>query len=172
MILAALLGVLLMTALVGLIILISIVRPTPPSAEDLASPAPWAILGAVFLAFVPLHELLHLIWHPHGGLSERSWIVVWPARLKVGVYFQGILSRSRWLAMRAAPFLFLSLVPAVIVLAFPRLDLAIGSALSFLMVLNTLGSGGDALAILLVLPQVPSSGILQFDDGRARWGNA
>ena len=53
-----------MTTLIGALILDSFLNPNSLSAEDLASPAPWWILAVVFVAFVPLHELLHLIWHP------------------------------------------------------------------------------------------------------------
>ena len=61
---AALLGGVLMTTPIGALILASFLHPNPLSAEDLASPAPWGILAVVFVAFLPLHELLHLIWHP------------------------------------------------------------------------------------------------------------
>jgi len=53
-----------MTALSGALILYSVLRANRLTAEELAAPAPWGILAVVFIAFVPLHELLHLIWHP------------------------------------------------------------------------------------------------------------
>ena len=62
------------------------------------------------------------------GLSGRSSIVVWLARLRVGSYYEGDLSRSRWLAMRAAPFLLLSLAPAFFLLGWPGLSLEAESA--------------------------------------------
>jgi hypothetical protein len=161
-----------MTTLIGALILDSFLNPIPLSAEDLASPAPWGILAVVFVAFVPLHELLHLIWHPGWGLSDRSRVVVWLARLRVGVYYEGDLSRSRWMAMRAAPFLLLSLAPAYLLLVSSGLSLEAESGLSLLMILNALGSGGDALALLLILRQVPASGRLRFRDGRARWSRS
>jgi hypothetical protein len=43
------------------------------------------------------------------------------------------------------------------------------AALSLLIVLNALGSSADALALILVLRQVPSSGRLRFQQGTARW---
>jgi len=94
---------------------------------------------------------------------------VWLARLRVGVYYEGDLSRSRWLAMRAAPFLLLSLAAAFFLLGSPGSSLEAESALSLRVVLNALGSGGDALAVLPVLRQAPASGRLRFRDGRARW---
>ena len=88
------------------------------------------------------------------------------------MYYEGDLSRSRWLAMRAAPFLLLSLAPAFFLLGSPGLSLEAEAALSLLMILNALGSGGDALAVLLVLRQVPPSGRLRFRDGKARWSRS
>jgi hypothetical protein len=74
--------------------------------------------------------------------------------------------------MRAAPFFALSLIPAIILLVLPGLSLETESALSFLMILNALGSGGDALAMVLVLQQVPGLGRLRFRDGTARWSRS
>ena len=88
------------------------------------------------------------------------------------MYYEGDLSRPRWLAMRTAPFWLLSLAPAFFLLGSPGLSLEAESALSLLMILNALGSGGDALALLLILRQVPASGRLRFRDGRARWSRS
>ena len=74
--------------------------------------------------------------------------------------------------MRAAPFFLLSLAPGFLLLGSPALSLEAESALSLLMILNALGSGGDALAVLLVLRQVPASGRLRFRDGRGRWSRS
>jgi hypothetical protein len=89
--------------------------------------------------------------------------------LGVGVYYEGILSRSRWLVMRVAPFVLLSLAPALLLLSSLPVSLEAESALSLLMVLNALGSGGDALAVILVLCQVTPSGRIRFVDGSASW---
>jgi hypothetical protein len=167
--LAAALGIALMTTLVGLLIVDSVVRPTPAYARELTTSALAALLAFVFLLFIPLHELLHLIWHPRRGLSDRSRVVIWPSRLRVGVYFEGVLSRSRWLAMRTSAFLLLSVLPAIFLLSPLRLSLELEAAISMLMVLNALGSGGDALAVLLVLSQVPAAGRIRFQGGRAGW---
>ena len=88
------------------------------------------------------------------------------------MYYEGDLTRWRWLAMRAAPFLLLSLASAFLLLVSSGLSLEAESGLSLLMILNALGSGGDALALLLILRQVPASGRLRFRDGRARWSRS
>ena len=83
------------------------------------------------------------------GRSSRSVVVLWPAKLRFGVYYEGCMSRRRWLAMRLLPLIMLSVIPACIlalmqgVLLSP--DVEVG--LTILMVVNALGSGGDVIAI-------------------------
>jgi hypothetical protein len=73
--------------------------------------------------------------------------------------------------MRAAPFLVFALLPALI-LATTR-DIQMGpelsAALQLFLLLNALGSGADALALILVLRQVPSRAQLWFRGGSAYW---
>jgi hypothetical protein len=142
------------------------------NAGDSANP--WIVTIIVLVLFIPLHELVHLISQPQWGASSRSVVVFWPARLRFGVYYEGCMSRRRWLGMRMAPFAILTLLP-VCVLALlqfvPQIvDLEIG--LFILMVVNTLGSGGDVIAALAVMTQVPRSAQLCFQDGRAYWRSA
>jgi hypothetical protein len=167
--LAAALGVLLTTVLIATVILASTLRPPSPGVEDVASPTPWGAIAAAFVLFIPLHELLHLVCHPGWGLTDRSTVVVWPRRLQIGVHYEGILSRVRWVAMRMAPFILLTCLPALVVIAWPRPSPPIETALTLTAVLNALGSGGDVLAVLLVMPQVSPSGRLRFQAGRVRW---
>jgi hypothetical protein len=139
------------------------------TAGDSANP--WIVSIIVLVLFIPLHELVHLLCQPQWGASNRSVVVFWPARLRFGVYYEGCMSRSRWLGMRMAPFAILSLLP-VCVLALlqfvPQIaDLEVG--LFILMVVNTLGSGGDVIAALAVMTQVPRSAQLCFQDGQAYW---
>jgi hypothetical protein len=132
---------------------------------------PWIVLLVVLVLFVPLHELFHLLGQPAWGSSDQTVVVLWPAKLRFGVYYEGCMSRRRWLAMRLAPLLALSLVPACALAALQLLarygDLEMG--LSILMVLNALGSGGDVVAALIVIFQVPRAARLCFQDGRAYW---
>jgi hypothetical protein len=135
------------------------------------SATPWVAVVFVLVVYIPLHEALHLLGQPGWGRSDQSVIVLWPARLRFGVYYEGCMSRRRWLAMRLAPAIVLSVLPAVL-LALTRLwplnvELEIG--LQVLMLVNALGSGGDLIAALLVLRQVPPAGQLCFRARRAYW---
>ena len=108
-------GVLLLTVLVGGLILLALVSPAREQpSPDLEFPTPWGALILTLILFIPLHELLHLVWHRGGGRSPQSLVILWPAKLRVGVYYEGRMSCRRWSVMRAAPFLVLSLIPAVI----------------------------------------------------------
>jgi hypothetical protein len=73
--------------------------------------------------------------------------------------------------MRLAPLVVLSLLP-MCVLALLQLQARIVElelCLTILMVVNALGSGGDVIAALVVISQVPPTAQLCFRDGRAYW---
>jgi hypothetical protein len=145
-----------------------------PSVETTPDPHPSAPLGAVLLTllfYIPLHELMHLVWHPRSGFSDQSVLVLWPSKLRFGVYYEGCMSRSRWLLMRMAPFVVLSLIPAGLLAIFQNVPFNhfIRTSLEVVMVVNGVGSGGDVIAVLLVLFQVPHSAWMCFRGGRAYW---
>jgi hypothetical protein len=138
-------------------------------ASDTSSP--WLAPAIVLVLFIPLHELTHLLGQPGWGLSDRSVLAIWPAKLRFGVYFEGCMSRRRWLIMRLAPLALLSLLPTGLIALMqvlpPNPDLEIG--LIVMMLVNALGSGGDVVAAAIVLRQVPGSASLCFHEGRAYW---
>jgi hypothetical protein len=135
---------------------------------------PWGAVILALLLCIPLHELLHALWHPRQGFSPQTVAVLWPARLRFGVYYEGCMARQRWLLMRLAPFLFLSVVPAGIltVAHFVPLSYAIQVFLQVLLLVNGIGSGGDIVAVIYVLRQVPASARMCFLEGRAYWAAA
>jgi hypothetical protein len=128
---------------------------------------------AVFLAFflcIPVHELLHAVLYPDFGRSDSTVLFVAWRKLQFGVYYEGCISRTRWLAMRLFPILGLTILPLIAWLA--AIDGLTTSLETFLMVLvitNSVGSGGDLVAALIVLLQVPATGMLNFYRGRAYW---
>ena len=173
--LAALVGMVLFSGLCLLLILWSYaVSGRGGYATMGESAAPWRSLLVVLVVYIPLHELLHLLGQPGWGRSEQSVIVLWPARLRFGVYYEGCMSRRRWLGMRLAPTIVLSVLPAAL-LALMKLwphSVEVEIGLQELMLVNTLGSGGDVIAALLVLRRVPPAGQLCFRAGRAYWRSA
>ena len=174
--LASLIGLfLLVVPIAGLCLVLSTFAiPNPNADPNYRPPVAWgaAILG--MLSFIPLHELLHLIWHPHFGMSEQSKLVIWPSKLLFGVYYEGCMSRTQWLLMRVAPLLFLSIFPAVFIAIFQYVAFSLASKtyVEVVMVLNTVGCGADLAAIFVVLSQVPRSAWMCFRGGKAYWQQA
>ncbi len=170
-----------LAALIGLILILclclslgtwaSVVGDGSGMATAGESDNAWAISIVIILLFIPLHEFVHLLGQPGWGFTNRSIVAVWPTKVRFGVYYDGCMSRRRWLVMHLAPLIFLSFMPACI-LALGKLwglpvDLELG--LSILMMLNAIGSGADILAVRVVLSKVPRDAFLCFHEGKAYW---
>ncbi len=143
-----------------------------PGMAHPAQPVAWGAVVAAIVCYIPLHELLHLVWHPRFGASDRSYLIVWPTRLQFGVYYEGCMSRARWLLMRLAPLVLLSLLPAVFWAIFRNVALTsqfIRTFLEVVTILNCVGSGADVAGCFVVLSQVPRSALLCFRGGKAYW---
>jgi hypothetical protein len=136
-----------------------------------ATSTPWSVVVMALLLFVPLHELLHAIWHPQQGMSAQTVMVIWPAKLRFGVYYEGCMTRRRWLLMRLAPLMFLSVLPAGLLTLFHYVPVAFALEifLQVMMLVNGIGSGGDVVAVIWVLFQVPSKAQICFCGGKAYW---
>ncbi len=130
----------------------------------------WTLVAVVPVSVV-LHELLHLLGHPGGGRSPRSQVLVWPRKLQIGVYYDRFMPRSRWLGMRLAPLFGLTVLPALLLLAaYPFLiDFFWQQFIIMVILVNSLGAGGDLVAALIVARQVPRGGEVGIWQGRACW---
>lgn len=168
--LAGLAGLAFPIVLIGWLIFVSIFAGGSEEAVTAVDvPPSWgAVLLALFL-FIPLHELLHAVWHPHLGLSSQTVLVIWPKKLRFGVYYDGCMTRRRWLAMRLAPLTVLSIIPAgfLILFHFIPVPFALETFLNVLLLVNGIGSGGDIVAVIWVLRQVPSDSQICFYGGKA-----
>ncbi|HKZ54522.1 MAG TPA: DUF3267 domain-containing protein [Anaerolineales bacterium] len=155
----------------GLVALDIIVAGTDNTSSAPTNGVPWGVILLALLLFIPTHEALHLAFHPGLGRTPRSHLVIWLSKLRFGVYFDGCMTRTRWLIMRSAPFVVLSMLP-IAILGLMK-DSSSGSTLSiflqFMMIFNGIGSSGDGAAMVLVLIQVPPSSSLCFQEGRAYW---
>jgi len=132
---------------------------------------PWWIVFPVLIVCIFFHELLHLLWHPGWGFSKQSSVNIWPQKFQFGVFFDGFMSRSRWLAMRLAPLVGLTLLPTVFLLVTHFYDLPFfwRQFIVLVILVNSLGSGGDLLASIIVYRQVPAQGKIGIWNGRACW---
>ena len=136
-----------------------------------AAPGMWGAMIVALVLFIPLHELLHAVWHPGLGLTERTVLAIWPARLRFGVYYEGCMSRRRWLMMRLSPLAVLCGVPMLLLtfVHFQGAAYAVEVFLEVMFVVNGIGSGGDVVAAIWVLRQVPAGAQICFLGGRAYW---
>ncbi len=131
-------------------------------------------LFAVILALVPLHELVHVAFHPGGGLTPNSIIGLWPAKGLLYAHYDGPLSRNRSMAVGGGPCLVLSIVPALLIAGMGRLGVPalLLDRLAFVSLFGAVAGCGDLVVILLLLFQVPPSAILRNQGWKTYWKTA
>jgi hypothetical protein len=81
------------------------------------------------------------------------------------------MTRRRWLLMRLAPLACLSVVPILLLTLFRAilLPFPLEIFLQVLTLVNFVGSGGDLVAAIWVLFQVPAGAEICFRGGKAYW---
>jgi len=143
----------------------------PRAETGMAETIPWWIVFPVVLVCVLAHEFLHLIGHPGWGRSDRSTVLIWPNRLQLGVHYEGFMKRSRWLVMRLSPIVGLTLLPTIFLLAAYPYDVSFfwQQFIVLVILVNSLGAGGDLVAAAIVARQVPAAGEVGIWNGRACW---
>jgi hypothetical protein len=172
----------LLAALAGLFILAGVIAASSarsyflPVADPDPSYAmanrviPWAGMLLVFILGVLAHELLHTTQYPDGGRSDSTTLIINWMRLQFGAYYEGRIPRARWIAMRLLPLVAITGLSLLgLFLLWERMTFTIESYFWILILTNSLGSGGDLAAVLIVLRQVPLDGFLNFHRGRAYW---
>ncbi len=114
-----------------------------------------AALGAFpFFLMIPLHEICHCLGYLV-PLTSRSLISgIW---LRHGVYvvYDAPLQRKRVLLMLAAPFVLLTVLPA---LTIPFLPPAYSWAFSYIALIHAVLCVGDAVTFFRILVNVPRDG--------------
>ena len=169
---AGLVGLLILFLLLGVLIGVSVFLDSQGISETAVDTStPWGVVIFALLIFIPLHEFLHMIWYPKFGFSEQTTLVIWPQKLRFGVYYAGCISRRRWLIMRLAPVMILSIIPTLLLIlyTFIPFSYSINVFLQLIMLVNAIGSGGDVVAAILVMQQVPSGADICFHEGKAYW---
>jgi hypothetical protein len=169
-VLASLAGLVLLSIPVAVSTVYSVLFPDAASGPIKKEAIPWAGMIVTFGLCILAHELLHALLHPDSGRSDSTILFIGLKKLQFGVYYEGRIPRTRWILMRLFPLLVLTLLPlGVFLLAYNQLTYAWETYLIIVMLTNSLGSGGDLVAAIIVLLQVPSSGTLNFYRGRAYW---
>jgi hypothetical protein len=170
-ILASLAGIILLSIPVTVSIVYSALVPEGDTGGSFQKEAiPWAGILVFLVLSILAHELLHALLHPDCGRSDSTVLFMGWKKLQFGVYYEGLFPRTRWVAMRLLPFFILTLLPlGVFLLLYNQMTYALETYLIIVMLANSLGSGGDLVAVVIVLLQVPASGALNFHRGRAYW---
>jgi hypothetical protein len=170
--LAGLIGLVFPNVLCAWLIAVSVLTAQNEVGEVGVEPSvPWGVVILALLLFIPVHELVHAMWHPRLGLSPQTVMVIWPTKLRFGVYYEGCMTRGRWLMMRLAPLVCLSVIPLGLLTLFKYVpaSFALETFLQVLMLVNGIGSGGDLLAVIWVVFQVPTKAQICFCGGKAYW---
>jgi hypothetical protein len=110
-----------------------------------------ALLGIVVL-IVPIHEAIHFLSYPAG--PDRG-IGVWPRKLMFYAYTTGPVTRGRFIACLAMPFVVLTVLPSALLLATGAQSIWIFAA----VLVHTSMCGGDALIVYLLLTRVPAGAV-------------
>lgn len=170
--LAGLVGLLFPFLVCGWLIVVStLARGDEGGYSAVDTSTQWGVVVLALLLYIPVHELLHAIWHPQLGLSPQTVMVIWPRKLRFGVYYDGCMTRRRWLMMRLAPLMVLVVMPAALLTLahFVPVSFALETFLQVMMLVNGIGSGGDVIAVVWVLRQVPPKAQICFCGGKAYW---
>jgi hypothetical protein len=134
-----------------------------PVANHPAAPILWMCLGLLFL--FPAHELLHAIVHPRQGRTNGTILGFWPSRMIFYAHYLGEISRNRFIAILAAPFLIISVVPLLVCAVLGQASVTV----AYISCLNAFCSCADLLGIILFLFQIPQSAIVRNQGWRTYW---
>lgn len=117
------------------------------------------------LAMVICHEALHLLAFPGAGLNANTVIGIWPQLASPYVQYISPMRRNRFLFACILPFLILSILPLILVLAgFEPI-----SYLSWISVGNSVGASSDLFIVGKVLLTVPAGAMVLESDGKVYW---
>lgn len=119
-------------------------------------------------ALVVVHELLHAVVHPGAGRSAATVLGAWPRRLLFYAHYAGSLSRDRYLAVFAMPFLLISVLPLIIA-ATGLLPPAAAFWAAWFSIWNAMFACGDCIGFALLLFQVPRAAMVQNQSWSTYW---
>jgi hypothetical protein len=116
----------------------------------------YTTLAVATVMVLVFHELAHAATFACGRARGLRVECVWQ-KYRPHLRYHGAVSRSRYIAVLLAPLVAVSIAPiaASILLSLHSGDLVLIS------LLNSLVSGGDAIAAALVLLQVPANAVVQ-----------
>ena len=131
-----------------------------------------AVLIAVSILFIPIHELVHALYCPGWGLSADTVMGVWLPKGFLYVHYEGSMSRNRFLAVLIAPYIVLSLLPLALIVMFRLTSWTPGTivGLGWLSLLGSLLAGGDLVSVVSLLSsKIPSTALIRNNGEKSYW---
>lgn len=129
----------------------------------------WQISMIVsFPLLILVHEFLHAIVFPGYGIGKDTLIGCWPSRMLFYAFYDGPMSRERFLLVFAMPFLVISVLPLCIAATVPLPEI-VTSILAWFSIWNAIFACGDMLGFGLLLFQVPRRSIVRNKGWRSFW---
>ena len=129
------------------------------------------IAGLIVVFVTSAHELIHALFSPGLGQTDRTIIGIWSARLMLYSFYDGPVSRNRYLGIIIGPFFILTVLPLVLVALLSPLhvDRQIIAGLGFLAFMNGGISCSDFVTLAWMLFQVPPSATVRTHGWRIFW---
>jgi putative zincin peptidase len=116
----------------------------------------YTTLAVATVMVLVFHELAHAATFACGRARGLRVECVWQ-KYRLHLRYHGAVSRSRYIAVLLAPLVVVSIAPIVASILLPLHS----GDLVLISLLNSLASGGDAIAAALVLLQVPANAVVQ-----------
>lgn len=145
--------------------IVSFESPHIPAGWEVATQV--AILAS-FPVLILVHEILHALTYPGYGLGNETLIGCWPSRMLFYAYYDGAMSRERFLLVFAMPFLVISVLPLLIAATLPMPEIAT-SIMAWFSIWNAIFACGDILGFVLILAQVPRGALIRNKSWRSYW---
>lgn len=135
-----------------------------------SGPDPFLVFLAVSVISIPVHELVHLFTHPQLGRSKKSILGFWLSRGMFYAHYEGAVSRSRFLAILASPYLVLAWIPVIILaLIGTSIPIEYVEILVLMALVNSVLPAGDVLGFFLMVSQIPSSACVKNKGWKSYW---
>lgn len=136
---------------------------------------PWfilVILIAILILFIPTHEIVHVLCCPGWGLSANTVVGLWLPKGFLYVFYDGPMSRNRFMFVLLAPYLFLSLLPLALmaIVRFTGWTPVLILSLTWISLLGSLLAGGDFVSVgLLLSSKVPGTALIRNNGQKSYW---
>jgi hypothetical protein len=126
------------------------------------------LLVVSIFAFMPVHEAAHLLALPRAGFSPKTIVGFWPAAMGFYVYYDGVLTRRRYLLVSVSPYLWLCVLPVLVCVVFDIYH----PVFTYLALANAAAAGADVSGFVLVVTQVPRKALVRNHGVRTWWKRA